>query len=152
MQISRLLFERMVTLFGNPSNVLLPTVALSNIRIQPVNVPFTPSLDRVLADVPVQASDVNTPIEAYPDRGPTFYTDVLSGERVVEFEPLNTPGAFVKASNNPTFTIFGTRLVSFDGLTLLATQILPVPVPLVKTTDGARSPRIEFRFPPDMVR
>jgi len=152
MQISRLLFERMVALFGNPSNALLPTAALSNIRIQPVNVPFTPSLDRVLADVPVQTTDVNTPIEVYPDRPATFYTDVLSGERVVEFELLNTPGAFIKASNGTPFTIFGTRLVSFDGLTLLATETLPVSVPLAKTTEAVRSPRIEFRFPPDMVR
>lgn len=151
MQISRALFNQMVHLFVD-NTAMLPRVADGQVKIEAVNIAFTPGLDRVLADVPAQTTLMTSAVNILPTAGPQEFTDALTQERVGVFGWDVNPGVMQRTSGGAAITIHGVRLVTFDGAALLATKTLPDPVPLAAIGHGFEAPKIEFRFPPDMVR
>lgn len=152
MQISRLLWEQMIHLWKQNA-ALLDHTAGTEIKIQLVGVPFTPGLNVVLADVPPIAAGISpTNIEVF-DADPEEFTDPLTTDRVVEFAANGFPMIVHGSGGGLAGNIYGTRLVTNDGLTLLATQLLDPPLTFsAKAYDGGEIPRIQFRFPPTMVR
>lgn len=149
---SRTLLNRMADLFA-ANTTLLGVAAASEIKVQAVDQAFTPSLDNVLADVPVHGSPLNpVALNVSTDAVPFFYTDTLTGEHVATLPFAIGVDHFRGGAGTYPFTIHGVRLVSADGLTLLAVERLDTPVPFSASNDGFRSPRITFRFPPTMIR
>lgn len=152
MQIQRNLFERMVTLFANNA-ALLDHAAGTAIKVQFVNIPFTPGLDRVLADVPNQAVGLGNTEISVADVAPVEFTDVLNGERVVEFTPDGLPLVVEGSGGGYAGNLHGTRLVSEDEATLLATHTFATPLAFTADSqNGGEVNRIAFRFPTSMVR
>jgi len=152
MQIQRNLFERMVTLFANNA-LLLDHAAGTAIKVQFVNIAFTPSLDRVLAEVPAQTSGLGATEISVADAAPAEYTDVINGERVVEFAPDGVPLVVEGSGGGYAGSLFGTRLVNSTAATLLAMENFAAPLPMAADAQsGGEIPRIRFRFPPSMVR
>lgn len=152
MQISRVLFNRMCSAFGL-NTAMLGVLDPALMRLQPVNAEFTPGLDRVLADVPAQGAPlapVSIPVAS--GLAPLELTDTLTSERVIEFATDGLPYAFLGGVGAYPFTIYGTRLVSQDLATLLATEKLATPTPISAQFQGVEVPRISFRFPTTMVR
>lgn len=149
---SRTLLNRMADLFA-ANTALLAVAAASEIIVSAINQAYTPSLDLVLADVPVQGSPLNpTHLTVSTDAVPFGYADPLTGDRVVTL-PYAIGAEHIRGGvGTYPFTIHGVRLTSADGLTLLATEKLPQAVAFAQNTDGFLAPRIQFRFPPTMIR
>lgn len=152
MIMARILWEQMVHLWAI-SSAKLDHAAGTAIKVEFINVPFVPSLDRVLADVPAQATGLAAAAIDVFDVAPSEFTDAVNAERVVEFGLDGVPLLVEGAGGGFAGTLYGTRLVKFDDSELLATALMAQDLPFTADAqNGGEIPRVQFRFPTSMIR
>lgn len=151
MLMTRVVFNAMCDLFVTNALTLDKAPAAEN-KVQFVNQNFVPGPATILADVPNQTTQLVVAEILVDPTSPQIFNDPLTGDRVATFMPVSVAWNFEATGAAPPFTIWGSRLVSNDSLTLYATSINPLQTVISAADQGGKVAEVAFRFPVSMVR
>lgn len=152
MQIARVLFDRMVTLFRNdPANLFNATASFLVIR--EILAPFEPSPNLTLADLVLTHPNGVFALQSMQGAASLVLSDPVTDDTVLLFPCQNGQNLRVTMSSvTGPVPVYGLALVGLGNTVLFATKKFSTPFIFTKNLQGYDLPEELFRFPTSMVR
>jgi len=149
MKPTRLLANTLSTLLAADTANLANAVAM---KVGLITAPFTPSIDRVMADLTISALTGLVPL-AMVAGAQLESVDQASGELVVEIK-VPVGGARWETGGGTTYpvTVYGFALGNGAMTTLYGTHSLTTPVTLTPDNQAITAPALTFRIDPTQVK
>jgi len=148
MKPTRALAEQMAILLAADTTTLANASAM---KAGLIIAPFTPNLDRVMADLTLGAGDGLDPL-ALVAGAQLESLDPLTGEFVVEIKP---PAGGIRweltADQDPAVLVYGFALGNTAMNTLYGTHSLADPITLESINQSITAPALTFKIDPNQI-